>query len=144
MKKGHQTDTITVITNVHIFDGERVIDAQTIVIEGTHIQSVGGAVPAGATVIAAGGATLLPGLIDSHVHTDMDGLHDALKFGVTTELEMNGHWSAKQRKEIFERNDVADLRSPGMGLTAKGGHPTQYMSSSSNLLIRFLFRYPAV
>jgi imidazolonepropionase-like amidohydrolase len=31
-----------------------------------------------------------------------------------------------------------------MGLTAKGGHPTQYMSSSSNLLIRFIFRYPSV
>jgi imidazolonepropionase-like amidohydrolase len=26
----------------------------------------------------------MPGLIDSHVHTDIDGLHDALLFGVTT------------------------------------------------------------
>ena len=144
MQKVHQTNTLTAITNARIFDGERVIDAQTVVIDGAHIQSVGGSVPDGATVIAAQGSTLMPGLIDSHVHTDMDGLRDALKFGVTTELEMNGHWSARQRKEIFERNDIADLRSPGMGLTSKGGHPTQYMSSSSNLLIRFLFRYPAV
>ena len=144
MKKVHQSDTITAITNVRVFDGERVIDAQTVVIDGAHIHSVGGAVPTGATVIDARGATMIPGLIDSHVHTDMDGLRDALLFGVTTELEMNGRWSARQRKEIAERDDIADLRSPGMGVTANGGHPTQYMSSSSNLLIRFFFRYPAV
>jgi hypothetical protein len=37
-----------------------------------------------------------------------------LRFGVTTELEMMGRWSARQRRRIAERNDVADLRSPGM------------------------------
>jgi imidazolonepropionase-like amidohydrolase len=146
MKKTIQnnSDGFTAITNAHIFDGERVIEDQTIVIGGANILAVGGLLPAGAAVLDAHGATLLPGLIDSHVHTDMAGLHDALLFGVTTELEMNGHWSAKQRKEISVRRDIADLRSPGMGVTAKGGHPTQYMSSSSNLLIRFLFRYPSV
>jgi imidazolonepropionase-like amidohydrolase len=86
----------------------------------------------------------LPGLIDAHVHTDMDGLRDALKFGVTTELEMMGRWSAKQRRAIAEHNDSADLRSPGMGVTPKGGHPTEYMRSSSNLLIRFFFHFPSV
>ena len=45
---------------------------------------------------------------------------------------MMGRWSAKQRKEISERNDVADLRSPGMGVTPMEGHPTEYMSSSNN------------
>jgi imidazolonepropionase-like amidohydrolase len=144
MEKVHQTDMITAITNVRVFDGERVIQDQTIVIEGTHISAIGGEVPAGAAIINAQGATLMPGLIDSHVHTDFDGLHDALLFGVTTELEMNGRWSTKQRKEIAERNDIADLRSPGMGVTSKGGHPTQYMNSSNNLLIRFFFRYPSV
>lgn len=144
MNKNVTTDRITAITNVRIFDGERVIDDQTVVIKGAYIQAVGGVVPAGATVIDGHGSTLMPGLIDSHVHTDMDGLHDALKFGVTTELEMMGRWSAKQRKEISERNDVADMRSPGMGVTPKGGHPTQYMSSSNNLLIRLFFRYPFV
>ena len=144
MKKTHQTHMITAITNARIFDGKRVIDEQTVVIDGAHIKAVGGESPVGATIINAHGATLMPGLIDSHVHTDMSGLHDALLFGVTTELEMNGRWSAKQRKEISERNDIADLRSPGMGVTSKGGHPTQYMSSSNNLLIRFFFRYPSV
>jgi len=57
---------------------------------------------------------------------------------------MNGRWSHKERKQIAERNDIADLRSPGMGITPKGGHPTQYMSSSSHLLLRFFYRYPFV
>jgi imidazolonepropionase-like amidohydrolase len=86
----------------------------------------------------------MPGLIDAHVHTDIDGLHDALLFGVTTELEMMGRWSFKERKEIAERHDVADIRSAGMGVTPPGGHPSQYMKSSSNLLLRFFYRYPFV
>jgi len=138
------SDGLTAITNAHIFNGERVIQEQTVVIAGAHILAVVGKVPAWATIIDANGSTLLPGLIDSHVHTDMDGLHDALLFGVTTELEMNGRWTNKQRKKIAKRNDIADLRSPGMGITPKGGHPTQYMRSSTNLLLRFFYRYPFV
>jgi imidazolonepropionase-like amidohydrolase len=138
-------DRITAITNVRVFDGERVLDNTTVEINGVHIQTVGGVVPAGATVVNGHGGTLMPGLIDSHVHTNIAGLSDALKFGVTTELDMQGHWPAKKRKEVSERNDIADVRSPGMGITPKGGHPTQYMGSSSNLLIRlllpFIFRF---
>jgi len=135
---------ITAIINARIFDGDRVIDDTTVVINGAHIQAVGGEVPAGARVINGHGATLMPGLIDSHVHTDIHGLRDALLFGVTTELEMNGHWTKKKRKEIDERSDIADLRSSGMGITPPGGHPTEYMSSSNNLLIRLFYRYPCV
>jgi imidazolonepropionase-like amidohydrolase len=135
---------ITAITGARVFDGDQVIEARTVVIDGAGIAAVGGPAPPGAAIVDAAGGTLLPGLIDSHVHTDMDGLRDALKFGVTTELEMMGRWSAGQRREIAERNDVADLRSPGMGVTPKGGHPTEYTSSSSNLFIRYLYRFPSV
>ena len=137
-------DQISAITNTRVFDGDRVINDATVVIKGAYIQAVGGEVPAGATVIDGQGATLMPGLIDSHVHTDLDGLRDALSFGVTTELEMNGRWTTKKRKEIAERRDIADLRSSGMGLTPPGGHPTEYMSSSNSLLIRLFYRYPTV
>ena len=137
-------DRITAIINARIFNGDHVIDDTTVVIKGSYIQAVGGEVPSGAIVIDGRGATLMPGLIDSHVHTDLDGLRTALLFGVTTELEMNGRWTPRMRKKIAERRDIADLRSPGMGLTPPGGHPTQYMSSSNNLLIRLFFRYPTV
>ncbi len=39
---------------------------------------------------------------------------------------------------------MADLRSSGMGVTPPGGHPSQYMKSSNNLLIRFFFHFPFV
>lgn len=130
-------DRIIAITNARIFDGENIIDATTVVIKGEFIQSVGNEIPTGATIIDAHGATLMPGLIDSHTHTDISGLRDALLFGVTTELEMNGNWSAKDRKAVSERTDIADLRSPQMGITAKGGHPTEYVNLSGNIFIRF-------
>jgi imidazolonepropionase-like amidohydrolase len=131
----------TAITNVRIFDGEDVISERIVVLEGERITAVGEPVPSGATVVDGGGATLLPGLIDSHVHTDVDGLHNALAFGVTTELEMQGRWSPKKRRELATRDDVADLRTSGMGVTTKGGHPSEYITSSGNLVIRYLYRF---
>ena len=135
---------ITSICNARVFDGERVLDGQNVTINGATIRTIGDAAPTGSTVIDAEGGTLLPGLIDSHVHTDFDGLHDALRFGVTTELEMQGHWTANQRRKIAERDDVADFRSSGMGVTPPGGHPSQYMKSSKNLLIKWFFHFPFV
>ncbi len=132
----------TAITDVKIFDGVEVISERTVVVDGGLIRAVGGPVPADATVVDGGSATLLPGLIDSHVHTDLDGLRDALAFGVTTELEMQGRWSPSKRREISGRQDVADLRTSQMGVMAKHGHPTQYIRSSSNPLIRLLARAP--
>ena len=135
---------LTAITNARIFNGERVIEEHTVIIKDEVILSVGGDIPHEAKILNAAGAFLMPGLIDSHVHTDIKGLRDALLFGVTTEMEMMGRWSANERKKIAKRHDVADIRSPGMGVTPTGGHPTQYMKSSSNLLIRFFHRYPFV
>ena len=137
-------DKLTAICNARVFDGDRVLDGQNVVINGTVIQAVGRTLPTGAVLVEAKGGTLLPGLIDSHVHTDMDGLRDALLFGVTTELEMQGHWTPRQRREIAGRDDVADLRTSGMGVTPPGGHPSQYMKSTSNLIIRWFFRFPFV
>ena len=37
----------------------------------------------------------------------------------------NWHWTAEQRKEASERDDVADLRTADFGMTAPGGHPSE-------------------
>ncbi len=132
MQKVHRTNMITAITNARVFDGERVLDGQTVVIDGAHIRAVGGEVPTGAAVVDARGATLMPGLIDAHVHTSLDGLREALAFGITTELEMQGYWTAQDRKEAASRDDVADFRSAGMGITAPGGHPSELFSSDED------------
>ena len=85
--KAAETPVKTIaITNVRIFDGTRVIPSGTVVLRGRNIADVGPkvAVPAGAEVIDGAGATLLPGLIDSHTHTWGDALNRAAVFGVTT------------------------------------------------------------
>lgn len=51
--------------------GTTVRQPGLVVIAGDKIQSIGGAVPEGATVIDLGDATLLPGFIDSHTHLSM-------------------------------------------------------------------------
>jgi len=67
-----------VVKAAHLVDAKagRVLDQQTVVIVGERIEKVGPAkdiqVPAGATVIDLGPATLLPGLIDAHVHLTAD------------------------------------------------------------------------
>ncbi|MBB2944654.1 imidazolonepropionase-like amidohydrolase [Actinoplanes lutulentus] len=116
---------VTAITNARIFDGEQVIEATTVVIDGTRIAAVGGEPPLAAEVIDAAGATLLPGLIDAHTHSSDGTLALALRFGVTTELEMQGMNTRFSRSHITDDDTLADVRSAGFGVTPPGGHPSE-------------------
>jgi imidazolonepropionase-like amidohydrolase len=116
------------ITNARIFDGDRVLEARTVEIDGSRIVSLGRRPPTGAEFVDADDATLIPGLIDGHVHTSLDGLRLARIFGVTTELEMNGYWTAQQRAEIAANDEIADVRSALRALTAPGGHPHEFIA----------------
>ncbi|TDD60498.1 amidohydrolase family protein [Actinomadura rubrisoli] len=115
----------TAIINARVFDGERLLDADTVVIGEGVISAVGGGVPAGSQVVDARGGTLLPGLIDAHVHTSEESLALALRFGVTTELEMQGMNTKPNRASITGNDAVADVRSAGLGITPPGGHPSE-------------------
>jgi len=115
----------TAITHARVFDGEHDLGEQTVILDGTSVLSIGGAVPASAEVVDARGMTLLPGLIDAHVHTSPESLALALRFGVTTELEMQGTSTAQRRGEITDNDAVADVRSAGFGITPPGGHPSE-------------------
>ena len=117
--------SITAITNARVFDGQRVLPHDVVVIAGTQIVSVGGDVPEGAEVVDAQGGTLMPGLFDSHVHTSEEALALALTFGVTTELEMQGTNIGAQQTKIGDNDQVADVRSSGFGITPPGGHPSE-------------------
>ena len=116
---------ITAITNACVFDGERVLPGTTVVLDGPRIAAVGGEPPAGAHTLDAEGSTLLPGLLDAHVHTSEEALAVALRFGVTTELEMQGMHTRNNRAHITENDSVADVRSSGFGITPPGGHPSE-------------------
>lgn len=133
-----ETGTMTmtaplVFANVRLFDGERVITATNVIVEDGLITVVGMDVeqPADAHVIDGAGKTLLPGLIDAHTHVfSPDALHQALVFGVTTELDMfmDEQLAAQLRQAQAETGavDRADLFSAGTLATAPGGHGTQF------------------
>jgi imidazolonepropionase-like amidohydrolase len=63
---------VTVLKAARLFDGTRdtLVSNAVIVVEGGRIKAIGPGLnaPAGATVIDLGDATLLPGIIDAHVH----------------------------------------------------------------------------
>ena len=124
----------TVIKDVRAFDGEKVLTRATVVIEGGKIVAVGEkiSIPPDAEVIAGAGKTLLPGLIDAHVHVwDRAQLRQSLVFGVTAVIDMftTNMRALKDGQEALEQSgnaDAAYLISPGICVTAPGGHGTQF------------------
>ena len=121
-----------ILRDVRVFDGARVLPrAQVLVIDG-RIAAVGTGVktPQGVAEIDGSGKTVLPGLIDAHAHSWGDAQSDALRFGVTAELDMLGDWNRlpeiKRQRESLARTQLADLWSAGAAVTAPGGHGTQY------------------
>jgi len=69
------TQRLTVLRAARLFDGTRSVDNPTVVIDGGHVVAVGAEVP-GAEVVDLGDVTLLPGLIDTHVHLAFDASAD--------------------------------------------------------------------
>jgi imidazolonepropionase-like amidohydrolase len=118
--------TRTLIRGARVFDGQRLHPASNVLLAGCTIAGIGAALtaPAGAEVIDGRGRTLLPGLIDCHVHAgDVRALGQALTFGVTTELDMfSGPDLAAHRRSLAAgRDDVADIRTSAQGATPAGG-----------------------
>jgi len=114
------------------FDGKRFLSGDILVSDG-RIQAVDVLpVPLGATVVACEGRTLLPGLIDAHVHAgdDRANLALALVFGVTLEVDLFGPPSLlvelRKLEGSRETAGLADLRGAGNLATAPGGHGTEY------------------
>jgi imidazolonepropionase-like amidohydrolase len=65
-----------VLRAAHLFDSVsgKLVDHGVVVVSGTRIQAMGSdaKIPDGAKIIDLGDATLLPGLIDAHVHLSME------------------------------------------------------------------------
>ncbi|AHH18588.1 putative amidohydrolase [Nocardia nova SH22a] len=125
-----KTGDPVVIRVARIFDGARILDADTVVVRDGLIAEIGRnlAPPHGSEVVEASDATLLPGLVDAHTHTlAVADLEQALAFGVTTELDMfcGPDQLRALRKAAESRADVADIRSAGIGATMPDGHITQ-------------------
>ncbi|HYJ42103.1 MAG TPA: amidohydrolase family protein [Steroidobacteraceae bacterium] len=121
------------IRDVRVFDGKREFSRTNVVVIEGRVAAIGQRIapPAGLAVIEGRGKTLLPGFIDSHVHVFPGAQADALRFGVTAELDMFNlshefaRWSAQRESlnAVFE----ADTWSAGTGVTVPGGHPNQWV-----------------
>ena len=120
------------IVGVKVFDGEAFRSEQDVWVEDSRIRSVGQGLdlPADLARVDGRGRTLVPGLIDGHVHTFGGTLNDAVRFGITTVLDQFTDpqlaTSKRAARDTLARGDEADLFSAGMLATADGGHGTQY------------------
>ena len=120
------------IVGVKVFDGEAFRPDQDVWVKDGRIRRVGRHLdlPADLARVDGRGRTLVPGLIDGHVHTFGGTLNDAVRFGVTTVLDQftDPQLAASKRaaRETLDRGNEADLFSAGMLATAASGHGTQY------------------
>ena len=123
----------TYFQNVDLFDGENSSKATNVLVVDGKIHSIGKNVKplAGALVVGGTGRTLLPGMIDCHVHVFFDTqLAQAAMFGVTTELDMMSvprvaaNFRSQQSGGLAD--DRADMLSAGAAVTVKSGHGTQF------------------
>ncbi|HET6707143.1 amidohydrolase family protein, partial [Amycolatopsis sp.] len=115
----------TTITGARVFDGERSTDHTAVRIADGRITAVGDDTlrRPGDEHVDAHGGTLLPGLIDAHVHLLPGAPRQALTFGVTTVLDMFSKPDTV-REALAAGPGGADVRSSSVGATAPGGHPS--------------------
>ncbi|HEX2210420.1 MAG TPA: CIA30 family protein [Longimicrobium sp.] len=132
-RAGKGDDAPLAFTHVRIFDGKRVMEDAAVVVEGGRIAAAGREVqvPANALTVEGWGCTLLPGLIDGHVHVlAADALRQELVLGITTAVDcfMDPRLAAElKRAEAHDpRRESASLVTAGSLATAPGGHGTEF------------------
>jgi len=124
------SETTRLIENVRVVQNGELSAPQSIVIRGGVIVDIGPSIQSDAIRIDGNGLTAIAGLIDAHTHSYGSALKDALRFGVTTNVDMFSDISlvtnAKQSRQSQTNKTRSDLFSAGMMATAPGGHGTQY------------------
>lgn len=121
-----------IIRDIRIFTGEETIQNGYIHIDSGKIASIGDVTnipsPSSSTkTYSKPNHTLLPGLIDCHIHADKanpTALPQALRFGVTTVCEMHNELAnvLKLRKQTLEP-DTASYKTAGQAATIENGWP---------------------
>jgi imidazolonepropionase-like amidohydrolase len=126
----------TLFDNVRVFDGDRLLGTRDVLIRNSLIVRVARHIspPSDCKRVGGKGLTLLPGLMDAHVHVFPSGPADAVRFGVTTVFDLYtlvepgklAGW--KRRRSSLAPSNEADVWSAGAGVTPPGGHPTEMMT----------------
>jgi imidazolonepropionase-like amidohydrolase len=142
-------DQVVAIRAGHLFDSRsgNLLDNQVVLVHGERITEVGAAIqiPSGATIIELGSATVLPGMIDAHVHVNTGGVTQAqralralanaqidLAAGFTTVLDMDsrgGFYTVDLRDAI----NAGNVQGPRMQVVGQSINPraTNYYSDTS-------------
>ena len=122
------------IDNVRAFDGSKLLDVGTVVVDGNVI----GTDPTGAQHVDGNGGVLLPGLIDSHCHpSNITHLEELSRFGVTTGLVM-ACYSAQLCASLQNHPGLVDIRLGSAPAAAPGsvhGNITAAVDKSGTLLV---------
>ena len=116
------------IKDVRIFDGDDTIDNGSVLIENGKISKVSSSpIEYSGQTISKPGHTLIPGLIDVHIHADHANpiaLPQSLRFGVTTVCDMHNEWqNILKLKEQMKGGDCADLKYTSFAATIDMGWP---------------------
>ncbi len=132
------TGGLLAVTNGSLWDGEQLIADGVVVIRAGQIEAAGAAsmvsIPAGAQIIDAQGGTILPGLIDDHVHNaaETEVRRQFLEAGVTTlcdagagAIQLRLYRSAPVSSQLIARAYFA-----GPFLSAPGGYPADTDASA--------------
>ncbi|KAF1931147.1 uncharacterized protein M421DRAFT_99059 [Didymella exigua CBS 183.55] len=121
-----------VLRDVRIFTGESTIEEGYVLVEGGKIKSVGliSSFPPHEISIktySKPGHTVLPGLIDCHIHADKadpEALPQALRFGVTTVCDMHNELpNVLKLKQQTQESDTASYKTAGQAATIENGWP---------------------
>jgi dihydroorotase-like cyclic amidohydrolase len=129
-----------IIKDAIIFTGDEFIENSVAVIENGHIASVQPLAdldtsPNNVQIISKPGHTLIPGLIDAHVHGLEGNIHcleQSLRFGVTTVCDMHNDKRSLAKLTELARNPenkgkYSDFKCTGAGATIEGGWPAAVM-----------------
>jgi len=116
-------DAIT-IENVRVFDGAGLTGPQAVHVDGGRILA---APPPGARTVDGRGGTLLPGLVDTHVHVETHAALEACaRWGVTTAFDMGTPRSGRTLP-LRHLPGMTDLFSAGCPAVAPGSAPITVM-----------------
>lgn len=116
------------LKDVRIFDGETTIDRGSVLIEDGKISKISSSsIEYHGPTYSKPGHTLIPGLIDVHIHADSANpvaLPQSLRFGVTTVCDMHNEWpNILKLKEQIKGGDCADLKYTSFAATIDMGWP---------------------
>lgn len=117
--------TRTAITNARVLDGGSLSEPRTVVIEDGLISADGSI--ENAAVVDAAGATLLPGLIDTHVHARTRAqLGAAVSAGVTTLIDL-GSSDLELLRSLQHLPGLPTLKSSGRSASGPGSQFIEVM-----------------